>query len=216
MINQTKLRNSLIFALFAVPSVSLADDSALVQGLIGGILQTMTQQGQQAQQRPIYNGNRAPFRVQDQDAERLNFRQEIQRRLNILGYNAGYPDGHFGPQSRSAIASFQTSIGHSPTGKITEGEIAILYDKTNGSPAGLTTQQDASTPQPPASPQLQETQQGSAPLTLAPVATLEPSVPAPSPTTTAAAKSLSPVTSNPSQDGATISIQPSIALPPSN
>jgi Putative peptidoglycan binding domain len=203
-----KIRSNLTFiatfALLTGPSASFADDSALVRGLIGGIFQTMQQQ---AQQRPAYNDGQRQFRVEDEAAERLYFRQEIQKRLNMLGYNAGYPDGSFGSQTRSAIAAFQSGIGHSATGKISENEIAILYDKTNGPTIAGTPQQSAKSVQSAISPQPQET----SPVSLAPVATLDPIAAAPTEANIISSAQKAPAGDN----DTTISLQPSIPLPAS-
>ncbi len=64
------------------------------------------------------------------NAAEQNARQEraaVQRRLNELGYDAGEPDGAYGPRTRKAISEFQRSIGEEPTGKITEAQIDRLY-----------------------------------------------------------------------------------------
>ncbi len=41
----------------------------------------------------------------------------IQQRLNERGFNAGVPDGIAGPQTRSAIAAFQSASGFAPDGQ---------------------------------------------------------------------------------------------------
>lgn len=65
-------------------------------------------------------------------AEARELRKEVQRRLNALGFDAGYPDGVYGPRTRRAMADFQRSIGRTPDGKISAEEIEILYAQTNG------------------------------------------------------------------------------------
>ncbi|RUM06401.1 peptidoglycan-binding domain-containing protein [Rhizobium chutanense] len=107
---------------------AVADDRGVVFGIVGALTQ---QAIQQADQPRMEEPPQRVFRVQDEEAERLAFRQEIQRRLNLLGFDAGYPDGRFGGKTRNAIASFQESIGRPVTGKITESEVAALYDQTN-------------------------------------------------------------------------------------
>lgn len=63
-------------------------------------------------------------------AQAREYRREIQRRLNFLGYDAGVVDGIFGRRTELAIARFQSDIGSSPTGRITENEISQLYAMT--------------------------------------------------------------------------------------
>lgn len=212
MKNWRNLAFVITFSLFTTPSVSFADDSALMRGLIGGIFQTMQQQ---AQQPPAYNGDAQQFRVEDEAAERLHFRQEIQRRLNLLGYKAGYPDGRFGPQARSAIAAFQSDIGRKATGKITENEIAILYEKTNNPAVVSIPQQNAKPIQPTAvvSEPPEKQQQETAPIiSLEPVERLEPaSAPAPASVPTNSSANAPKAAAN--NDDAPISIQPTLALP---
>lgn len=114
--------------LSSIATAATADDRGMVFGIIGALTQ---QALQQANQPPMEEPPQRGFRVQDEEAERLNFRQEIQRRLNLLGFDAGFPDGRFGGKTRTAIAGFQQSIGRPVTGKITESEVAALYDQTN-------------------------------------------------------------------------------------
>src|SRR5690606_4164996 len=53
-----------------------------------------------------------------------------------LGFDAGPPDGVFGPRTRRAIAQFQLSIGAAPDGRISPAQIAILYERSQGGVAG--------------------------------------------------------------------------------
>lgn len=43
-------------------------------------------------------------------------RRRIQAALNAAGFDAGAPDGAFGPRTRSAIAAWQSANGRSPSG----------------------------------------------------------------------------------------------------
>ncbi len=51
----------------------------------------------------------------------------LQKRLNKLGFGAGLVDGIMGYRTRRAIAAFQASIGHIPTGEPTAEEMALLF-----------------------------------------------------------------------------------------
>lgn len=50
----------------------------------------------------------------------------IQQALNAFGHDSGRPDGVFGPKTRTAIASYQTSLGEEPTGELTAAQRARL------------------------------------------------------------------------------------------
>lgn len=50
--------------------------------------------------------------------------------LNSLGYSAGNPDGIFGPQTRRAVSQFQSSVGHNPTGYLTDEERDLLIERS--------------------------------------------------------------------------------------
>ena len=45
-----------------------------------------------------------------------NEKEEVQRRLNRLGYDVGEPDGAIGEKTMAAIKAFQQRIGVSPDG----------------------------------------------------------------------------------------------------
>lgn len=136
---------SVLALAIAVATPASADD-ALMRGLLGigtaVIMNGMQQnqpQPQPQQQPPAYSAPPqgapryvSPAPAGKNDPETLVVRGEIQRRLSMLGFDAGTPDGVFGPRTRRAIADFQKSIGRRPTGEITKGEIAILYERTGG------------------------------------------------------------------------------------
>lgn len=126
-------RLSIVAIALATPIAARAQ-SDIVNGIfnLGGALiindaLRRQQQQQQTTVRPRPQNTAAP-RAND---EARILRMEIQRRLNLLGFDAGSPDGVFGPRSRRAIAAYQNSIGVTPTGNITEGEIAQLYQLTD-------------------------------------------------------------------------------------
>jgi peptidoglycan hydrolase-like protein with peptidoglycan-binding domain len=52
----------------------------------------------------------------------------VQRQLSALGYDVGTPDGIMGPRTRSAIAGYQVTLGHTPTGILTAEERRLLVD----------------------------------------------------------------------------------------
>ncbi|MCM5560290.1 peptidoglycan-binding protein [Pleomorphomonas sp. JP5] len=120
---------SIVTALYLSTSVqaSANDGGAIVGGLLGifagAVAADMARKNQRAHERQQYR--------QQKNAELIAARAEVQRRLNDLGFNAGYPDGVYGPQTRQAIAAFQDSIGANSDGKITKDQIAILYEKSD-------------------------------------------------------------------------------------
>lgn len=50
----------------------------------------------------------------------------VQSALNFFGFDAGTPDGAFGPRTRGAISAYQIYLGFPATGQITEIERQIL------------------------------------------------------------------------------------------
>ncbi|MEM8794860.1 MAG: peptidoglycan-binding domain-containing protein [Pseudomonadota bacterium] len=56
---------------------------------------------------------------------------DIQNRLNVLGHNAGAPDGIIGKNTRRAIRSFQGGNGLAVTGRLTNPDIALLYQQSD-------------------------------------------------------------------------------------
>ena len=66
--------------------------------------------------------------------ERLNLdrgaRRQIQERLAAAGFDPGGVDGMFGPRTRAAIRSWQSSQGASPTGYLTSAAVAALRSGT--------------------------------------------------------------------------------------
>lgn len=53
----------------------------------------------------------------------------LQAALNSLGYDAGRPDGKFGPQTRAAIKKFQKAYDQPVTGKLTKDQKDFLVTK---------------------------------------------------------------------------------------
>jgi len=117
------------------PATAFANDD-LIRGVIGlGTAIMMNEAGKnQRQPRGQQRRNNQRRATANDSAEIVQQRAEIQRRLNALGFNAGEPDGAFGPQTRRAIAAFQQSLGRNPDGKLSSTEIAELYrlNEANG------------------------------------------------------------------------------------
>ena len=56
----------------------------------------------------------------------------LQAALNKLGFDAGRPDGKFGPQTRAAIRQFQKAYDQPVTGKLTQDQKDFLIAKYTG------------------------------------------------------------------------------------
>ena len=61
-------------------------------------------------------------------------RQEVQRGLQASGFDPGGADGLFGPRTRSAIRSWQTSRGSRATGYLDASSVALLRPSVSGQP----------------------------------------------------------------------------------
>lgn len=62
----------------------------------------------------------------------------VQRQLSALGYDVGTPDGIMGPRTRSAIAAYQVTLGHTPTGILTAEERRLLVEGRDLEPVAAT------------------------------------------------------------------------------
>ncbi len=62
--------------------------------------------------------------------------REVQTALNQFGYNVGAPDGAIGPRSRSAISSYQVTLGYPPTGQLSDYERTLLVTAYHRAIAG--------------------------------------------------------------------------------
>jgi hypothetical protein len=127
MVSKTIRFTLAAIGLVAAMAPAHASERDLVLGIIGAIASGIQQQAAREQRQPSPGFVSRPH----EDYERLLLRQEIQRRLGLLGFNPGPADGVFGPRTRQAIAEFQTSIGRNPSGKISEEEIRVLYAMTS-------------------------------------------------------------------------------------
>lgn len=132
-----------------LPAKAHADD--IVRGVIGLgtaiILNEMNRQPpppRQYQPRHQHQHQTRPRQPSAQELQAREDRREVQRRLNMLGFDAGTPDGVYGPRTRSAISAFQASIGQQPTGRITEEQIMALYSRADG--AGMANAQQHAFP----------------------------------------------------------------------
>ena len=119
--------------LLTAPSLAFAQGNLFGDMLrLGGAIIVNDAINRQQQQQTNQPAPRSSGGNQVSSNETRILRMEIQRRLNLLGLDAGVPDGVFGPRTRRAVSAFQNAIGTPATGAITESEIARLYQLTDG------------------------------------------------------------------------------------
>ncbi|ETX14329.1 peptidoglycan-binding protein [Roseivivax halodurans JCM 10272] len=132
-----------VLALFIAPLPAAAND-AFVGGLVGGFIGSAINNAAQPKTRTVVR-QAAPRQVVRKAApaakpavssfERTQNR-ETQEALNHFGFNAGTPDGILGSRSRSAISSYQSYLGYSPTGQLTTYERDFLVSSYHRAQAG--------------------------------------------------------------------------------
>jgi len=109
---------------------------AFVGGLLGGAIGTAISNSAQRQtvqqpqrvivERKYVKHRKAQALVQVVDSYQRNENRRVQTALNYFGFSAGPADGVMGPASRSAVASYQASVGFAPTGMLMEHEKVLL------------------------------------------------------------------------------------------
>ena len=74
--------------------------------------------------------DREPIRMLITRRGERDIRREVQSALNQLGYVAGVPDGHIGPDTTAAISAFQAAEGQTVDGKLTPELTEAIFKKT--------------------------------------------------------------------------------------
>jgi hypothetical protein len=99
-------------------------------------------------EKPHYYGNPTESRsVTDaRQREDLESSKDIQRRLVQLGYYSGTPSGKWSRQSKDAVRLFQASLGHKPTGTLTNDEKVALYQRNAAPVQPATAARDVAPP----------------------------------------------------------------------
>lgn len=121
-----------LFALAMLAATPAMGQDRIVRDILGiGGLLIINEMNQRNQPRRTPRTRVDPAAAQRAAEQRERMRL-IQTRLNALGYDAGTPDGVAGPRTRRAISDFQASIQQSPTGTLTEAQVATLYDQSGG------------------------------------------------------------------------------------
>ncbi|WP_193775963.1 MULTISPECIES: peptidoglycan-binding domain-containing protein [unclassified Pseudovibrio] len=159
----TKLTSALCLSLAISTTAARAGSEDFIFGLGAGIIGSAIVNGAKknapAQTQKRTTRKRSSFSAETQD---------IQLRLNMLGFDVGTPDGVSGRRTRNAIRQFQISIGAYANGKLDNRQIAKLYELTTPQQPAAPTPVAASTPAPVAVV-------APAPVIAAPVATAAPS-----------------------------------------
>lgn len=109
------LTATLVSAALIAGHADRASADAFVGGLIGGIIGGAIG----ANARPRSGGSGVSSATREQN-------RAVQSALNFFGFDAGTPDGAFGPRTRNAISAYQIYLGFPATGQITEIERQIL------------------------------------------------------------------------------------------
>ncbi|MFS8181743.1 peptidoglycan-binding domain-containing protein [Pseudovibrio denitrificans] len=120
------------------PSLAQADTGDFIIGLgVGAIGKTIIDHATNEQQpSQVVNAQPQPPhsipRIPSQQTVALSRIQlkDVQYRLNLLGYNAGFPDGVAGKRTLRAIGKFQHSLGYVATGHLTSSQLEALYART--------------------------------------------------------------------------------------
>lgn len=111
-------------AAIAMPPDAFAGNKRKLKRILGGV-------GAAVILNEIVNGKKRVVRKSyanpAKQAKQREERREIQRRLNALGFDAGAPDGIFGPRTRRAIMAFERSIGTGANGRLSTDEVNRLY-----------------------------------------------------------------------------------------
>ncbi len=126
MRKSTKLTSALCLSLAISSTATKADTGDFILGLGAGIVGSAIANNANKTQTRTQPRQRTTTRKSRYSSET----QDIQMRLNMLGFDAGNPDGVSGRRTRNAIRQFQISIGAYASGKLDNRQIAKLYELT--------------------------------------------------------------------------------------
>ena len=109
---------------------------AIAGALIGGIIgHAIAKDQQKRKSSTARKSSKSSSKSSVSSAQREQNR-EVQTALNFFGFPVGTPDGSIGPKSRSAISSYQATLGYPATGQLTEYERTILVTAYHRGVAG--------------------------------------------------------------------------------
>jgi peptidoglycan hydrolase-like protein with peptidoglycan-binding domain len=102
-----------------------ADADGLVGGIIGGIIGGAIVAESNKKKRHSAGTTKSSKSSGVSSAQR-EANREVQTALNFFGFPVGTPDGSIGPKSRSAISTYQATLGYPATGQLTDYERTLL------------------------------------------------------------------------------------------
>lgn len=108
---------------------------AIAGALIGGIIGHAIAKDQQKKKKRVTSSKSSKSSSSVSAATREQNR-EVQTALNFFGFPVGTPDGAIGPKSRSAISTYQATLGYPATGQLTEYERTVLVTAYHRGVAG--------------------------------------------------------------------------------
>lgn len=129
------LATSLAFTAGTAAQANDALVGGIIGGIIGGAIINETSKNRTTRRTVVASPTREANR-------------EVQVALNHFGFDAGVPDGAFGPRTRTAISQYQMVLGYVPTGQLTDYERSHLVGSYHRAIAGgsVTMQQAAQNP----------------------------------------------------------------------
>ena len=109
------------------PETAQADAGDAIAGaLIGGIIGHAIANDQNRRKSTVRRSTKSSKPSMSSAQREKN--REVQTALNHFGYPVGAPDGAIGPRSRTAISSYQATLGYPPTGQLTDYERTLLIN----------------------------------------------------------------------------------------
>jgi peptidoglycan hydrolase-like protein with peptidoglycan-binding domain len=104
-----------------------ADADGLVGGIIGGIIGgAIVAESQKTRKKRSTGGTTRSTKSSGVSSAQREANREVQTALNFFGYPVGTPDGSIGPKSRTAISTYQATLGYPATGQLTDYERTLL------------------------------------------------------------------------------------------
>ncbi|MFD1809189.1 peptidoglycan-binding domain-containing protein [Gemmobacter lanyuensis] len=125
-------------ALAFTPAAPVRADAgdAIAGAIVGGLIGHAIAKDQQRRKATTQQQQSAPRKTSGISAAQREQNREVQTALNHFGYDVGTPDGALGPKSRSAISSYQATLGYPPSGQLTDYERTILVTAYHRAVAG--------------------------------------------------------------------------------
>ncbi|WP_435259588.1 peptidoglycan-binding domain-containing protein [Thioclava sp. FR2] len=124
-------------SMIVVPAARVRADAgdAIAGALIGGIIGHAIAKDQQKKKRATPSKS-SKSKSSSISAATREQNREVQTALNFFGFPVGTPDGAIGPKSRSAISTYQATLGYPATGQLTEYERTVLVTAYHRGVAG--------------------------------------------------------------------------------